>query len=148
MIIQCRNCNKKFEIPDSAIPNDGRKVQCGNCSTQWIQMPQTENQIKSQEKKVEIFDYKKEINPSESLPIKKKQKIKNKKIENKKYKSRLGFIGYVFIFGIIFISLVGILETFSENISNYWPQINDQLSFIYESVNNIIIIIKELFNNY
>ena len=144
----CRRCNKKFEVPDSAIPNDGRKVQCGNCRTQWIQMPQTENQIKSQEKKVEIFDYKKEINPSESLPIKKKQKIKNKKIENKKYKSRLGFIGYVFIFGIIFISLVGILETFSENISNYWPQINDQLSFIYESVNNIIIIIKELFNNY
>ena len=39
MIIECKNCLKKFTVKDSDIPIKGRTVQCGNCSTQWIQMP-------------------------------------------------------------------------------------------------------------
>ena len=39
MIIECKNCKKKFTVKDSAIPANGRAVQCGNCSTQWLQMP-------------------------------------------------------------------------------------------------------------
>ena len=39
MIIECKNCLKKFTVRDSDIPNKGRTVQCGNCSTQWFQMP-------------------------------------------------------------------------------------------------------------
>ena len=39
MIIECKNCKKKFIVKDSIIPNAGRVVQCGNCSTQWHQMP-------------------------------------------------------------------------------------------------------------
>ena len=39
MIIECKNCLKKFTVRDSDIPNKGRTVQCGNCSIQWHQMP-------------------------------------------------------------------------------------------------------------
>ena len=39
MIIDCKNCLKKFTVKDSDIPTKGRTVQCGNCSTQWTQMP-------------------------------------------------------------------------------------------------------------
>ena len=39
MIVECKNCLKKFAVKDSDIPSKGRTVQCGNCSTQWIQMP-------------------------------------------------------------------------------------------------------------
>ncbi len=39
MIIDCKNCLKKFAVKDSDIPIRGRAVQCGNCSTQWLQMP-------------------------------------------------------------------------------------------------------------
>ena len=39
MILQCKNCLKKFAVKDSDIPSRGRTVQCGNCSTQWLQMP-------------------------------------------------------------------------------------------------------------
>ena len=39
MIIECKNCLKKFTVRDSDIPIQGRTVQCGNCSTQWLQMP-------------------------------------------------------------------------------------------------------------
>ena len=39
MIIQCENCSKKFVAKDSDIPQEGRMVQCGNCSVTWHQMP-------------------------------------------------------------------------------------------------------------
>ena len=39
MIIECKNCLKKFKVRDSDIPINGRTVKCGNCSTQWLQMP-------------------------------------------------------------------------------------------------------------
>ena len=39
MIIQCGNCSRKFSVKDSDIPDSGRKVQCGNCSVTWFQMP-------------------------------------------------------------------------------------------------------------
>ena len=39
MIVECKNCLKKFTVKDSDIPSKGRTVQCGNCSTQWIQIP-------------------------------------------------------------------------------------------------------------
>ena len=39
MIIECKNCLKKFTVRDSDIPIQGRVVQCSNCSSQWQQMP-------------------------------------------------------------------------------------------------------------
>ena len=39
MIVECKNCLKKFAVKDSDIPSRGRTVQCGNCSSQWLQMP-------------------------------------------------------------------------------------------------------------
>ena len=41
MIIECKNCLKKFTVRDIDILIKGRTVQCGNCSTQWLQMPIT-----------------------------------------------------------------------------------------------------------
>ena len=41
MIIECKNCLKKFTVRDSDIPIKGRTVQCGYCTTQWFQMPST-----------------------------------------------------------------------------------------------------------
>tara|TARA_Y100001970_G_scaffold293140_1_gene438061 strand:+ start:2683 stop:3330 length:648 start_codon:yes stop_codon:yes gene_type:complete len=39
MIIQCKNCSRKFVVKDTAIPKEGRTVQCGYCSVNWHQMP-------------------------------------------------------------------------------------------------------------
>ena len=39
MIIQCKSCSRKFAVKDSDIPNEGRNVQCGYCSSTWHQMP-------------------------------------------------------------------------------------------------------------
>ena len=39
MIIQCRNCSRKFFVKDEDIPKEGRMVQCSNCSQKWFQAP-------------------------------------------------------------------------------------------------------------
>ena len=39
MIIQCESCSRKFLVKDIDIPEEGRDVQCGNCSVTWLQMP-------------------------------------------------------------------------------------------------------------
>ena len=41
MIIDCKNCSKKFIVKDNDIPEKGRVVQCGYCSVTWHQMPVT-----------------------------------------------------------------------------------------------------------
>ena len=38
MIIECQNCNKKFDLEDKLIPLKGRLVQCGFCHSQWHQL--------------------------------------------------------------------------------------------------------------
>ena len=39
MIIQCKTCDKKFNVPDAAIVAGGRLVQCSSCGSQWTQYP-------------------------------------------------------------------------------------------------------------
>ncbi len=54
MIIQCKNCSRKFIVKDQDIPKNGRNVQCGYCSDTWHQMPvliPNKQTIKSKPKK-------------------------------------------------------------------------------------------------
>ena len=39
MIIQCKSCDKKFNVPDAAITATGRLVQCSSCGNKWTQYP-------------------------------------------------------------------------------------------------------------
>ena len=136
MIIECKNCQKRFIVKDDAITIKGRRVQCGNCGSRWLQLPPKKEEI--------VSDTVKKINPSKSEPIKKK-KTESKKITLAENKKSLGLFGYVFLIFLIFVSTLGILETFKNELIVYWPQINTQLIFVYESVNNILVIVKELF---
>ena len=48
MIIQCRNCSRKFSVKDEDIPKKGRMVQCSNCLQKWFQVPKKiQSSIKS-----------------------------------------------------------------------------------------------------
>ena len=39
MIITCNCGEKKFSLPDNAIPASGRLVQCSYCGLKWKQFP-------------------------------------------------------------------------------------------------------------
>jgi resuscitation-promoting factor RpfA len=38
MRLVCPNCEAKYEVPEDAIPDSGRDVQCTNCGHTWFQM--------------------------------------------------------------------------------------------------------------
>ncbi len=38
MRLVCPNCDAKYEVPDDAIPEGGRDVQCSGCGHAWFQM--------------------------------------------------------------------------------------------------------------
>ena len=60
MIITCKECKKRFEVPDNAIPAEGRVVQCSSCSNEWKQLPIKKTEIV---KKTTTFSAKKTIQP-------------------------------------------------------------------------------------
>ena len=69
MILSCNSCGKKFVVPDSAITQAGRLVQCSACGNKWKQFP------------VEISEKKEVI----SKPVAKQTKtISPKKITSQK----------------------------------------------------------------
>ena len=93
MIISCPECNKRFNINQNLIPNDGRLLQCSNCMHKWhfiikkndkiIEDPIISEQLITEDKNQEN-----KINPSEEFKpienktiekeLKKTQKLKNK----------------------------------------------------------------------
>ena len=36
MIITCNNCNKRFDIDSTLIPDEGRLLQCASCNHKWF----------------------------------------------------------------------------------------------------------------
>ena len=85
MIIDCTNCNKKFEVDPVLIPEKGRSIQCGSCDYKWFYKKE------SQETTSEINDVttgdeiKQEIQITEHLADEKKiiEEIVEDKIEIK-----------------------------------------------------------------
>ena len=39
IVIECKNCSKKFAVKTTDIPIKGIIVKCSHCSTTWRQMP-------------------------------------------------------------------------------------------------------------
>ena len=57
MIIQCKDCSRKFIVKDVDIPKAGRKVQCGYCSKTWHQMPAfAEDKVIKKTKKIKTTE--------------------------------------------------------------------------------------------
>ncbi len=83
MILECKSCQKKFIVPDNAITNTGRLVQCSACGNKWTQFPVTKKIVKEQTNFTSIKEVVKK--PLKAQPKIEKQKIFSK-IEKKKKK--------------------------------------------------------------
>ena len=89
MIISCPNCNKKFNIDQSLIPDIGRLLQCSNCMHKWhyiIKQDQYTKKEKIELEKEISADKRDEIdqNRSDAAQSIKKKNFKKKKILKKK----------------------------------------------------------------
>ena len=210
MIIECKNCQKKFAVKDSDIPSKGRTVQCSNCSTQWLQKPihsaiTTDNlDVKKNSSKIsssvtsdnlDVDDdsgqnlSKNEFMASdgknykflgsqwaEKLPSGKsgrlarkniskelnklssrKQVKKNKTIQKsnqsvnqyqEKQNNGMGIFSFLIVLVISVVAIILLLDTFKHQLISFFPNLDNYLVYVFETLNNIYIIIKDLFNNY
>ena len=168
MIISCTNCNKKFNIDEKLIPENGRLLQCSSCNHKWhYRIPEKENLIKdniilsAKKEQIKNNDDKEIlINPSlielTNKPIKKsnintykklktkKQKLdkEKKKIEKKNYLNNT--LNALVVLIITFVAMILILDTFKNNISNYFPIIIPLMENLYQSLFDVKSFIKDL----
>jgi len=145
MIISCPKCNKKFELSDKLIPENGRLLQCGSCSHQWHYTSTSKikliNEIDSDEslKKIEKINHKQKIKKNKTnydLNISNKKQTQNQK--------KVGFLSYLIIVFISLIALIIISDTFKLFLATFIPNIDFYLSSLYESLKDIFLFFKDL----
>ena len=159
MIISCPQCNKRFNIDQNLIPEDGRLLQCSNCMHKWhfiIEKKEEiiEQPIKSEEIITESKNQEKKINPSqEFIPIedetvekklKKEQKVKKKEQKRKKKDKPIKLLNMIIVTIISVAALIIIIDTFRIELSKYMPFLNPMLDSFYAIIADINSFIKDL----
>ena len=168
MLVGCQSCQKKFTIPDSAITEAGRLLQCGSCGNKWTQYPVKGELIKenkktptikikqpTKEKKIKnsIKNKKRKINLYSEEYLKRKhgleikETLDGKKIKrDKKNTSGLNFFGYLIIAVIIVIALLGILNMTKTFLITSYPFTKTYINSLYEVLDILKMIILNLIN--
>ena len=164
MIIQCVSCSKKFVVPDAAITPSGRVVQCGTCGNKWTQYPETIQTTTKQPLPKKTSAAKKRTQKrkvKETTPkftneyLEKKYGIEIKKddqpqqkakvTQNSKISTGLGFYGYSVFLIVFILTLFGILGLLREDLIYNYPATAIYIDNIYEIVENIYLLITNLF---
>ena len=145
MIITCPSCQKKFELDDNLLPENGRTLQCGSCNYKWFFKKKDE--IKVFEKQLESNENEKidsnEANTGKQLNILKNQTSNNidkKRKPKSKNLSILNFFNYLIVLIISFIALIIFLDTFKNNLSEIFPNLELFLYNLFETIKDLQII--------
>ena len=81
MLVNCNSCQKKFNVPDSAITESGRLLQCGSCGNKWTQYPiKLESIIEKQKKEIPTPTFNKIKQTTKKDKVKKNFKKKKREI--------------------------------------------------------------------
>jgi len=168
MLVNCNSCQKKFVVPDSAITEKGRLLQCGSCGNKWTQYPmeeqktvkapiKTSNTEKIIKKSVSVKktskSRKREVNLYSEEYLKKKHGLVIRDAisadsSNSKRKSStgIGFYGNVIILIIFLITIFGILDLNKYLVINKFPFLETYINYLYDSLEIIKISISSLIN--
>ncbi|MDB9795924.1 zinc-ribbon domain-containing protein [Pelagibacteraceae bacterium] len=154
MLLNCNSCQKKFIVPDSAITQSGRLVQCGSCGNKWTQYPI--KNIPSKKTNVEKKTKpKKNLYTAEYLKKKHgivinetKTKTDNILKRHKGGKKSFGFYSYIVILLVFFFSLFGILNLTKEIIILQYPITEIYINYLYEVIDIIKISVTEFVNQF
>ena len=164
MIITCPNCNKKFNIDNSLIPDEGRELQCGSCNHVWLYKIEEENskilklkdeidindiQTKVDKNNEEIDENKNPLTKIETeLNNKKKEKNIEKQKETKISKNTENtgnkFFSYLIVFIISFVALIILLDTLKNPLINVYPGLEIILFNLFETLQDIKLFIIDL----
>jgi predicted Zn finger-like uncharacterized protein len=166
MIITCPNCNKKFKIDPTLIPNDGRDLKCGSCDHVWLykvedvsSIPLTLNvnvdnniiEPDKVEKKIDNKFIKDQLVSKRIIEIEEEEKTKKfiekqqPILKNKKKNTGSQFFSYLIVFIISFIALVILLDTLKTPLINIFPSLEVFLLNLFETLKDIKLFIIDLY---
>ena len=156
MIISCENCNKRFEVGDNLIPEQGRLLQCSSCDHKWffkkteklIEKKEPKKIIKEDDNKIlsETFVEKtieKEEITSTTLNEETLSEIDDEEPQIKKDK-KTNYLKIFIVIIITFVAIIIIIETFKYQISFIYPDIETLLNNLYESLRDINLFLRDL----
>ena len=161
MIITCPNCNKKFKIDNSLIPDEGRDLQCGSCNHVWLYKIKEENsKILELKEEIDINDIKTKVdknneeivenkNPLTKIETELNNQKKEKNIEKQKetkISKNTGnkFFSYLIVFIISFVALIILLDTLKNPLINVFPGLEIILFNLFETLQDIKLFIIDL----
>ena len=169
MIITCNNCNKKFDIDSSLIPDNGRLLQCASCDHKWFFkkevfekkispinedtsidnvniFDQNNTSITDEESVLDAPNVEVEIDLEEENKEKIEINIDERPQENTKPKKQKNFkISNILVVTIIsFIAFIIIVDTFKYPIGKIVPNVEFILYNLYESIKDISLFIRDL----
>ena len=150
MIITCPSCQKKFELDDNLLPENGRTLQCGSCNYKWFFKKKDE--IKVFEKQLVSNENEKidnnETNTGNELNILKNRTSNNidkKRKPKSKKLSIFNFFNYLVVLIISFIALIIFLDTFKNNLSKIFPNLELFLYNLFETIKDLQLFFNDLF---
>ena len=150
MIIICEQCNKKFEIESSLIPEKGRLLQCSSCSHKWFYKSDVLEGTKIVLKKQDIKPEKTDpiIEETNNIKVFEESVSSNKPKRKHSYKfpksKKISFLNVILVFIISIIALIVLLDTFNNPISLIIPNIEFILEGLYEVLKDISLFIQDL----
>jgi predicted Zn finger-like uncharacterized protein len=156
MIIECINCNKKFNVDAELIPSDGRQIQCGSCDHTWYYIIKAEIPTKqlivnktesAQESKIDVT----QENTDDQYLIKSKQSTIFKQdfdtneldiiVEHNRLSN---FFSYLLVLIISFIALLILIDTIKLPLINIFPQLEIIIFNLFETLKDIKLFIIDL----
>jgi len=161
MIITCPNCNKKFKIDNSLIPDEGRDLQCGSCNHVWLYKIKEENsKILELKEEIDINDIKTKVDKNNEEIVEKKNpltkietELNNQKKEiniEKQKETKISkntgnkFFSYLIVFIISFVALIILLDTLKNPLINVFPGLEIILFNLFETLQDIKLFIIDL----
>ena len=164
MIITCLNCNKKFKIDNSQIPDEGRDLQCGSCNHVWLCKIEEENsKILKLKEEIDTNDIKTKLDKNNNETIENKNsltkiktEINNQKKENNLEKPKgikiskntentgNKFFSHLIVFIISFVALIILLDTLKNPLNNVFPGLEIILFNLFETFQDIKLFIIDL----
>ena len=164
MIITCPNCNKKFKIDNSLIPDEGRDLQCGSCNHVWLYKIEEENsKILKLKEEIDINDFETKVDKNNEEKVENKNPLtkietelnnqkKEKNIEKQK-ETKISkntentgnkFFSYLIVFIISFVALIILLDTLKNPLINVFPGLEIILFNLFETLQDIKLFIIDL----
>ena len=164
MIITCPNCNKKFKIDNSLIPDEGRDLQCGSCNHVWLYKIEEENsKILKLKEEIDINDVETKVDKNNEKIVENKNPLtkikteinnqkKEKNIEKQKEtkvsknteNTGMKFFSYLIVFIISFAALIILLDTLKNPLINVFPGLEIILFNLFETLQDIKLFIIDL----